>query len=145
MLSRHRSLFFESLPAGWDGFTRGYASLLNTHFHVLRAGCWCSSAAHIPSARCACRALSPELDCSGGCLAKRLHEPCFHEHCTNSTHVKLLITRSIKLNNVRSLSDLTKILLNPCGVTLLQALFLQYHFVLVYHSANASSGTSTAT
>ena len=37
----------------------------NTHFHVLRADCWCSSASHTPSARCACRALSPELDCSG--------------------------------------------------------------------------------
>ena len=36
--------------------------LLNTHFHVLRADCWCSSATHLPSARCACRALSPELD-----------------------------------------------------------------------------------
>ena len=56
--------------------------------------------------------LSPELDCSGRCLAKRLHEPCFEEHCTNSTPVKLLITRSIKPNNVRSLSGLTRILLN---------------------------------
>ena len=75
MLSRHHSLFLESLPAGC---TRGYAScvhressisrqhalpraavLLNTHFHILRADCWCFSAAHTPSARCACKALSP--------------------------------------------------------------------------------------
>ena len=34
------------------------AVLLNTRFHVLRADCWCSSAAHTPSARCACRSLS---------------------------------------------------------------------------------------
>ena len=32
---------------------------------------------------------------------------------TNSTPVKLLVTRSIKLNNDRSLSDLTRIFLNP--------------------------------
>ena len=126
MLSRHLSQFLEYLPAGC---TRGYAScvhressaspqhslpraavspqhplpraavLLNTHFHVLRAQ-------HAPSARCACRALSPQLDCSGRCLAKRLHEPCCHEHCTNSTPVKLLITR---FNSVRSLSHLNRI------------------------------------
>ena len=78
MLSRHHSLFLECLPAG---STRRYAScvhrkyLINTHFHVLRADCWCSSAAHTPSARCATDALSPERDCSGRCLAKRLHEP----------------------------------------------------------------------
>ena len=83
MLSRHHSLFIESLPAGC---TRGYAScvhressvspqhalpraavLLSTHFHVLRADCWCSSAAHTPSARCACRALSPGLARAPSC------------------------------------------------------------------------------
>ena len=66
--------------------------LLNTHFHVLRFSSTRTSTccgrllvlqrrSH-SSARCACRALSPELDCSGRFLAKRLHEPCFHEHCT---------------------------------------------------------------
>ena len=63
MLSRHRSLLLESLPAGC---TCGLAScvhressvLLNTNFHVLRADCWWSSAAHTLSARCACRAFS---------------------------------------------------------------------------------------
>ena len=104
--------------------------LLNTHFHVLRADCWCSSAARTPSARCACRALSPELHCSGRWLAKRLHEPCFDEHCNNSTPVKLLITCSIKLNNVRSLSDLTRILLISNSVTLLKAAFLSVTFSL---------------
>ena len=54
-------------------FLESLLALLNTHFHVLRADCWCSSAAHTPSARCACKACS--LDCSGRCLAKRLHEP----------------------------------------------------------------------
>ena len=127
MLSRHRSLFLESLPAGC---TRGYAScvhressvspqhalpraalLLNTHFHVLRADCWCSSAAHTPSTRCACRAMSPELDCSGRCLAG-LYEPCFRAHRTNSTPVKLLVTRSIKLNNV---TPLLKAAFSVCG------------------------------
>ena len=89
-MSRRPCFHLESLPAGC---TRGYASrvhressvsrqhalpraavLLNTHFH---GDCWCSNAAHTPSARCACRALSPELDCSGRCLAKRLHELVF--------------------------------------------------------------------
>ena len=157
MLSRHRSLFLESLPAGC---TSGYAFcihressvspqhalphaavLLNTHFHVLRTDCRCSSAAHTPSAY-ACRALSPELDCSGRSLATRLHEPCLHEHCTNSTPVKLLISRSIKLNNVRSLSDLTRILLNSNSVTLLKtSLFLQCHFLVVYehHCVNCAT------
>ena len=31
--------------------------LLNTHFHVLRADCWCFSTALTPSARCAWRAI----------------------------------------------------------------------------------------
>ena len=114
--------------------------LLNTHFHVLRfsskrTSTFCGRTAGAPApltpcARCACRALSPELDCSGRCLAKRLHEPCVHEHCTNSTPVKLLITRSIKHNNVRSLSDLTRILLNTNSVTLLKAAFLSVAFSL---------------
>ena len=59
--------------------------LLNTHFHVLSPQHALPRAAggllvlhrrtHTPSARCACGALSPELDCSGRCLATRLHEP----------------------------------------------------------------------
>ena len=39
--------------------------------------------------------------------------PCGDVICTNSTPVDLFITRSIKLNNDRSLSDFTRIPLNP--------------------------------
>ena len=140
MLSRHHSLILESLPAGC---TRGYASCVHREFSVFsstRTSTCCGSPQHPFRALRAHKALSPELDCSGRCLAKRLHEPCFHEHCTNSSPVKLLITRSIKLNNVRSLSDLTNSLecyiaescFSVCG-------FLSSSsakFVVVYHSAD---------
>ena len=95
MLSRQNSLFLESLPACC---TRGHVhrefSVSPQHPTSTCCGADCSAPHTHPSTRCACRALSPELDCSGRCLAKRLHEPCFHDHCINSTPVKSLITRS---------------------------------------------------
>ena len=62
---------------------------------MLRADCWCSSAAHTLPQRAArvgrCLRSSTALVVV---LQKRLHEHI------NSTPVKLLITRSIKFNNV---------------------------------------------
>ena len=94
MFSRHRSLLLESLPAGC---TRGYASCVYRESSVSSQHALPRAAGGLlvlqrcshPSARCACRVLSSELDCSGRCLAKRLHEPCSHAYCTNSTPVKL--------------------------------------------------------
>ena len=89
MLSRHHSLFLESLPAGC---ARGHASCVHRESSV-------SPQHALPRA-------------AGGLL-----------------RVKLLITRSIKLNNVP--------LLLKAAFLLWLSLFLQCHFVAVYHSADA--------
>ena len=147
MLSRHHSLFLESLPAGC---TRGYAScvhressvspqhglpraavLLNTHFHVLR---FLLLVLHTPLPRAA--RVGRCLQCSTS-LVVVLQNDFMSLVFTNTAPTQHLSSCS---SHVRSSSTMFVhvgshlILLNPNCVTLLNtSFFLQCHSVVVYH------------
>ena len=72
-------------------------TLLNTHLHVLRADCWCSSAALTSSARCAWRSLT-------SCHQPSSLSGCADSWCASGTpNDRLFLDHLVPLRFTRSL------------------------------------------